>query len=145
MDAHAAPSPEQQLASRYAPVVALKKQQILCGKGEAYRPVLVDVVLGRKDVSLFDGTKGRYRRLRHAPTAPDLASGPFEQYVDLPGHPVTGACSYQHWFRRIGAREPNAVTRTSRKSRAVPVAWRSGTGSTTSSTTSTTSTSWTGN
>ena len=104
----AAPSPEQQLASRYSPVVALKKQRELCGKGEAYRPVLVDVVLGRNDVSLFNGAKG-YRRLRRAPTAADLSTGPLEHYVDLPGHPVTGACSYQHWFKRIGARVPNAV------------------------------------
>ena len=101
-------SPEQQLADRYAPVVALKTQRRLCGKGEPYRPVLVDVVLGRKDVSLFDGSDG-YRRLRRAPTAADLASGPSEHYVDLPGHPVTGRCSYQHWFKRIGAAAPNAV------------------------------------
>ena len=104
----AAPSPEQQLASRYSPVVALKKQRRLCGKGEAYRPVLVDVVLGRNDVSLFNGAKG-YRRLRRAPTAADLRSGPVEHYVDLPGHPVTGRCSYQRWFKRIGAKAPNAV------------------------------------
>ena len=105
----AAPSPEQQLASRYAPVVALKRQRELCGPGEAYRPVLVDVVLGRNDVSLFNGSKSRYRRVRRAPTATDLFAGPFEHYVDLPGHPVSGACSYQHWFRRVGARAPNAV------------------------------------
>jgi hypothetical protein len=107
--APAAVSPEQQLADRYAPVVALKTQRRLCGKGEPYRPVLVDVVLGRTDVSLFDGSDGRYRRLRRAPTAADLASGPSEHYVDLPGHPVTGRCSYQHWFKRIGAAAPNAV------------------------------------
>jgi hypothetical protein len=102
-------SPEQQLADRYAPVVALKTQRRLCGKGEPYRPVLVDVVLGRNDVSLFDGSDGRYRRLGRAPTAADLASGPSEHYVDLPGHPVTGRCSYQHWFKRIGAAAPNSV------------------------------------
>ena len=105
----AAPSPEQQLASRYAPVVALKRQRELCGPGEAYRPVLVDVVLGRNDVSLFEGSKRRYRRVRRAPTATDLFAGPFEHYVDLPGHPVSDPCSYQHWFRRVGARAPNAV------------------------------------
>ena len=108
-DAAAAPAPQQQLADRYAPVVALKKQRQLCGKGEPYRPVRVDVVLGRDDVSLFDGAKGRYRRIRRAPTATDLSSGPSEHYVDLPGHPVTGSCSYQHWFKRIGASAPNAV------------------------------------
>jgi hypothetical protein len=108
-EAPAAVSPEQQLADRYAPVVALKTQRRLCRKGEPYRPVLVDVVLGRKDVSLFDGSDGRYRRLRRAPTAADLSSGPLDHYVDLPGHPVTGRCSYQHWFKRIGAAAPNAV------------------------------------
>ena len=108
-DAQAAPWPEQQLASRYSPVVALKKQTELCGKGEAYRPVLVDVVLGRNDVSLFDGSEGKYRRLRRAPTAADLSSSPLEHYVDLPGHPVTGRCSYQRWFKRIGDKAPNAV------------------------------------
>jgi hypothetical protein len=107
--APAASSPEQQLASRYSPVVALKKQRKLCGKGEAYRPVLVDVVLGRNDVSLFEGAGRRYRRLRRAPTAADLVEGPSRHYVDLPGHPVSGRCSYQHWFKRIGARAPNAV------------------------------------
>jgi hypothetical protein len=108
-DAPAASSPEQQLASRHAPVVALKKQRRLCGKGEAYRPVLVDVVLGRTDVSLFEGAGRRYRRLRRAPTASDLVAGPPRHYVDLPGHPVTGRCGYQHWFKRIGATAPNAV------------------------------------
>lgn len=107
--ATAAPTPEQRLADRYSPVVALKKQRKLCGRGEAFRPVLVDVVLGRGDVSLFDGTGRTYRRLRRAPTAADLASGPLGHYVDLPGHPVTGSCSYQHWFKRIGAGVPNAV------------------------------------
>ena len=90
-------------------MVALKTQRKLCGKGEAYRPVLVDVVLGRNDVSLFEGAGGHYRRLRRAPTAADLGAGPPRHYVDLPGHPVTGRCSYQHWFKRIGARAPNAV------------------------------------
>jgi hypothetical protein len=107
--APAASSPEQQLASRYAPVVALKKQRRLCGKGEAYRPVRVDVVLGRTDVSLFEAAGSRYRRLRRAPTAGDLVAGPPGHYVDLPGHPVTGRCSYQRWFKRIGAAAQNAV------------------------------------
>jgi hypothetical protein len=108
-DAAAARTSEQELAARYVPVVALKTQRRLCGKGEAYRPVLVDVVLGRADVSLFDGSGGRYRRVRRGPTAADLFAGPAEHYVDLPGHPVTGACSYEHWFKRIGASAPNAV------------------------------------
>jgi hypothetical protein len=108
-DAPAATTPEQDLATRYVPVVALKKQRKICGRGEPYRPVPVDVVLGREDVSLFDGAKGAYRRLRRAPTAADLSDGPSEHYVDLPGHPVTGGCSYERWFKRVGAGVPNAV------------------------------------
>jgi hypothetical protein len=105
----AAASPEQQLASRYAPVVELKKQRRLCDRGEAYRPVQVDLVLGRRDVSLFEGAGKGYRRLGRAPTASDLSSGPSNYYVDLPGHPITGRCGYQRWFKRIGAGAPNAV------------------------------------
>jgi hypothetical protein len=108
-DAAAAASPQQQLASRYSPVVELKKQRTLCGKGEAYRPVQVDLVLGRKDVSLFEGAGRNYRRLRRAPTTADLASSPAAYYVDLPGHPITGRCGYQRWFKRIGAAASNAV------------------------------------
>jgi hypothetical protein len=109
VEAAAAASPEQQLASRYSPVVELKKQRGLCGKGEAYRPVQVDLVLGRRDVSLFEGDGRSYRRLRRAPTVADLSSGPSNYYVDLPGHPITGRCSYQRWFKRIGATASNAV------------------------------------
>jgi hypothetical protein len=107
--ASAATSPAQQLASRYAPIVALKKQDRLCGRGEPYRPVLVDVVLGRSDVSLFHGVGSAYERVRRAPVAPDLYQRGLAYYVDLPGHPVTGRCSYQRWFRRVGAKAPNAV------------------------------------
>jgi hypothetical protein len=109
VDAAAATSPEQQLASRYVPVVELKKQTRLCGPGEPYRPVRVDIVLGRRDVSLFEDGGRRYRRLGRAPTAVELSAGPSDLYVDLPGHPITGRCSYQHWFRRIGATAGNAV------------------------------------
>jgi hypothetical protein len=105
----AAASPAQRLASRYSPVVELKQQRTLCGKGEAYRPVPVDVVLGRKDVSLFEGAGRAYRRLRRAPTVADLSSAPSTYYVDLPGHPITGRCGYQRWFKRIGGTAPNAV------------------------------------
>src|ERR1044072_4424835 len=108
-DAAAAASPQQQLASRYSPVVDLKKQRTLCGKGEAYTRVQVGLVLGRKDVSLFEGAGRNYRRLRRAPTTADLASAPADYYVDLPGHPITGRCGYQRWFKRIGAAASNAV------------------------------------
>lgn len=107
--AHAATPAEQRLADRYAPVVELKHQRELCRDGEGFRPVLVDLVLGRSDVSLFRGNAGRYERLLRAPDSTDLAGKGAQHYLDLPGHPVTGRCDYQRWFARIGARAPNAV------------------------------------
>lgn len=100
---------EQRLAERYAPIVALKTQRELCRSGEGFRPVLVDLVLGREDVSLFRGTGSRYERLLRSPGAKDLSGRDAEHYVDLPGHPVTGRCGYQRWFARIGAQAPSAV------------------------------------
>jgi len=108
-DALAATPQEQRLAERYRPVVMLKSQRELCRSGEGFRPVLVDVVLGREDVSLFRGAGRRYERLFRAPDAGDLAGRGPEHYLDLPGHPVTGRCGYQRWFRRIAADAPSAV------------------------------------
>ena len=48
-----APSAEEQLAQRYAPIVALKEQSFDCDtSGEPYLPLPVDVVLGAPDVAL---------------------------------------------------------------------------------------------
>jgi len=105
----AVPTAVQRLADRYAPIVELKTQKRLCGRGEGYRPVSVDVVLGRPDVSLFHAEKSSYRRVLRSPTAGDLRSGGPSDYVDLPGHPITGRCSYQHWFRKVGSSAPNQV------------------------------------
>ncbi len=107
--AHAATPDERRLAERYAPVVALKTQREPCRSGEGFRPVPVDLVLGRGDVSLFRGIGRRYQRLVRAPEARDLAGKGADHYVDLPGHPVTERCDYQRWFARIGARAPNVV------------------------------------
>ncbi len=109
-DARAATPQEQRLAERYAPVVALKKQREICRSGEGFRPVLVDVVLGRRDVSLFRGVGRSYERVLRAPEAGDLAGRRgSDHYVDLPGDPVTERCRYQRWFARIGANAPTAV------------------------------------
>jgi hypothetical protein len=105
----AAVSPVQRLADRFAPVVMLKTQLEPCGRGEPYRPVPVDVVLGRPDVSLFRGARGSYRLLRRGPVAADLYGRGGDAYLDLPGHPVSGRCGYQRWFARIGRAAPNAV------------------------------------
>jgi hypothetical protein len=109
-EGHAAERPSQLLADRYAPVVELKKQSVLCGKGEGYRPVAVDLVLGRKDVSLFLGAASKkYTRVGRGPEPRDLYGRGRDYYVDLPGHPVSEPCSYEKWFNAIGAGAPNVV------------------------------------
>ena len=51
--ASAASSAATQLAQRYAPIVVLREQARPCDtNGEAYEPVAVNLVLGRKDVTL---------------------------------------------------------------------------------------------
>jgi hypothetical protein len=108
--ARAADRPDQILADRYAPVVELKTQSVPCGKGEGYRPVAVGLVFGREDVALFHGpSAGKYTRVRRAPAARDLHGRGRDFYLDLPGHPVSEACSYEKWFKTIGADAPNAV------------------------------------
>jgi hypothetical protein len=104
-----AATPQERLAERYAPVVALKTQRELCRTGEAFRPVLVDLVLGRSDVWLFRGVERKYERVLRAPRSPELARRGADHYVDLPGDPITGRCGFQRWFARIGARVPTAV------------------------------------
>ena len=101
------PSPEQQLAEKYAPVVGLKQLSSPCASdGEQYRPVPVDVVLGRPDVRLLDG---HGRLLRTAPTASQLYGRGEDTYLDLPGNPLNPGCSYAHWANRVGAGSPTTA------------------------------------
>jgi hypothetical protein len=100
-------SPDQQLADRYAPIVALKTQEKQCDShGEPYRPVPVDVVLGRADVRLVDG-KGRL--IQVAPTAADLWGRGPDVYLDFPGSPLNPGCSYEKWADLISAGQPTTA------------------------------------
>jgi hypothetical protein len=96
----AAPSsPEQQLAERYAPVVALKQQPEACSTdGEPYRPVPVDPVFGRSDVRLVDANG---RLIRTAPTAADLYRRGDQTYLDFPGSPLDPGCRYEQWAGQV--------------------------------------------
>jgi hypothetical protein len=105
--ATAAASPEQQLADRYAPVVALKKQTKACdSKGEPYRPVPVEVVLGRPDVRLEDSSG---QLITTAPTAADLFGRGEDTYLDFPGSPLNPGCGYETWAKEISAGEPTTA------------------------------------
>jgi hypothetical protein len=80
---------EQQLADRYAPILAFQEQSVECGDGEPYRPISVDDVLGNPDVTLHgpDGV------VKTGPTAADLYGKPDGYYLDLPGNPLDPGCS----------------------------------------------------
>ena len=105
--AAAAASPEQQLAEKYAPIVALKEQTKACDtKGEPFRPIPVDVVLGRSDVRLVD-SKGKL--IDTAPTAADLFGQGESTYLDLPGNPLDPGCGYETWAREISSGKPTTA------------------------------------
>jgi hypothetical protein len=91
----AASTPEQLLAEKYAPIVALKQQTGLCDpEGEPYRPVPADVVLGRPDVALVDANE---KLLAQAPSASVLFGKDEDNYLDFPGSPLNAGCSYEKW------------------------------------------------
>ncbi|HEX3454946.1 MAG TPA: hypothetical protein VHS03_09980, partial [Gaiellaceae bacterium] len=99
--------PEQQLADKYAPIVALKKQEKECDShGEPYRPVPATVVLGRADVRLVDGNG---RLIKVAPTAADLWGRGPDVYLDFPGSPLNPGCRYEKWARAISAGQPTTA------------------------------------
>jgi len=94
------------LAQRYAPIVVLKKQSRACDThGEAYEPVAVNLVLGRKDVTL----RGPDGYTLQAPTMRDLYGKDSEYFLDFPGNPLKPGCSYERWFRKISEGQPSTV------------------------------------
>jgi len=105
--AAAASTPEQQLADKYAPIIALKDQTKPCDtKGEPYRPVQAGVVLGQPDVRLVD-SNGTVIAI--APTATDLFAAGENTYLDLPGNPLNPGCSYEKWARAISVGTPTTA------------------------------------
>jgi hypothetical protein len=105
--AAASSSPEQQLADKYAPIIALKDQTKPCDtKGEPYRPVQAGVVLGRPDVRLVD-SNGNVIAI--APTATDLFGAGENTYLDLPGNPLNPGCTYEKWAREIAVGTPTTA------------------------------------
>jgi hypothetical protein len=98
---------EQQLLDRYSPVLAVRRHTSQCGDGERFRPVAVDAILGRPDVVLRDGDGDV---VATAPTAADLANGPADRWIDLPGNSLDPGCSYERWAASLGA-EPSIYGR----------------------------------
>ena len=100
--AHAAPptADEQALLDRFSPVLAVRHQSEPCGDGERFLPVAVDTILGRDDVVLRDADGNV---LVTAPTAADLAGGPEDRWIDLPGNTLDPGCHYEQWFDSLQA------------------------------------------
>jgi hypothetical protein len=91
---------EQALLERFAPVIAIRHQETPCGDGERFRPVPVDVVLGRDDVVLRNSSGDVVAR---APTVGDLAGRGADHWLDFPGNALEPGCTYEEWFRSLDA------------------------------------------
>jgi hypothetical protein len=90
-------SAEQQLAAKYSPLLSLDPQSKPCGSGEAYRPTVVDIALGRQSVVLRD-VRGAV--VKRGPTSADLwRHADVGYYLDFPGDPLNPGCSYEKQFR----------------------------------------------
>jgi hypothetical protein len=96
----AASSPEQQLVSRYAPVVRLVEQKKACGPGEPYRPIDVSTLFGQDTVALRGPWSGS-NLVAIGPTARELGKGLPGYHLDFPGSSLNAGCSYELWERRI--------------------------------------------
>ena len=113
MDADSSTSPEQQLADKFVPIIALKTQDVACDtSGEPYAPVAVDVVLGDPTVLLKRNTGSSSATdevVKEAPVARDLYAKGSDYYIDLPGNPRKAGCTYEQWFKERNAGYPPAV------------------------------------
>jgi hypothetical protein len=108
--AAAAAGPEQELADRYSPVVALKKSEGPCGaevvKGEPYRPTTVDIVLDNEEVTLRGPEKG-HPVVKRAPTAADLYGKGARYFLNFPGNPLRPGCTYERDGKQFAAGRPS--------------------------------------
>jgi hypothetical protein len=93
--------PEEDLATKYAPVVRLVDQPEECGPGEPYIPTDVDVLFNEPTVALR-GPWNRTDLVKIAPAATDLVNR-YEYHLDFPGDPLNAGCTYERWARRLTA------------------------------------------
>ena len=85
----------QQLAERYAPIVAIQTQPEACGPGEPYYPADVSVILDQPDVVLLDAAGGT---ITQSPDAVDLLNAPEGSNFDLPGVTLRPGCDFERRF-----------------------------------------------
>jgi hypothetical protein len=105
-------TPEQELAERYAPIVALKELEGRCGeplhRGEPWRPTTVKVVLGNPQVTLRGPGPGD-PVVETGPTAADLNRKGQGYYLDFPGNPLRPGCTYETDGRRFAEGQPSVA------------------------------------
>jgi len=102
-----AAGPEQALANRYAPIVALQDHGKPCeGGGESWRPTAVDSVLGNPKIRLRGPDDGRLRQMT-APTGADLFGKGGGYYLDLPGNPLDPGCTFERDAQRFFRGQPS--------------------------------------
>ena len=112
--APAAPSasPAQELADRYAPIVALKDREGSCGagtaEGEQWRPATVQIVLGNPEVTLRGPGPGS-PVVKTAPRAADLYGKGEGYFLDFPGNPLSPGCTYEEDGRRFAEGTPSVA------------------------------------
>jgi hypothetical protein len=95
-----AADPVTTLLERHKPDIGIRTHLEICGSGERYLPIPVDTIFGRPDVVLRAGSG---EVLKVAPTAADLAGGPPDRWIDLPGNALDPGCTYERWFRELDA------------------------------------------
>jgi len=112
MPVGAAPSPEQQLVERYAPIQKLKVNDDLpCGQGgEQYSPTSVETTLGNPQVRLEYAPKRTKRQLvKKGATAEDISGLSMDYYLNQPGVPNRPGCRYARDSQRLTRYRPRVT------------------------------------
>jgi hypothetical protein len=100
----------QELADRYAPIVALKDRSGACqlgtAEGEQWRPTTVQIILGNPEVTLRGPGRGS-AVVKEAPTSADLYGEGKGYFLDFPGNPLNPGCTYEQDGRRFAEGAPS--------------------------------------
>jgi hypothetical protein len=104
--------PAQELADRYAPIVALKDRVGSCRsetlEGESWRPTTVQIVLGNPEVTLRGPGRGD-PVVETAPTAAELFGKGEGYFLDFPGNPLSPRCTYVEDGRKFAEGQPSVA------------------------------------
>jgi Vacuolar protein sorting-associated protein 62 len=115
-----AAAPEQQLAGRYSPVMALKVNDDLpCStSGEQYSPTSVDIVLGNPQVQLVHAPTGQKSEVvKTAATESDLTGLGESYFLNQRGVPYRPGCTYARDSQRLTrGRQPVTYAHVARES-----------------------------